>query len=111
MSGPFPEWQEFAILSFTDEFLGRIGFEHQEGTATIWFALRPEAQGYGFASEALLRVISYLADSGLTVVKADCAIENVSSARLLLRCGFVEIPSETSDCRMFRLSLTPTIEK
>lgn len=104
MSGPSPEWQEFAILH-KQTFIGRIGFEHANRVATVWLAIMPDAQGLGFASEALNAVLAYGAGSGMTGFEANCSVANSASAALLLRCGFQEVESTDGDLRQFRRPL------
>lgn len=107
-SGPFPKWQEFA-LEHDGEFIGRIGFEHADGVATVWFALLPRVQGKGFATEALDAVMRYGGASGLRGFEANCAVKNVASANLMLRCGWEEIPSDDPEVRQFRATPPPPI--
>lgn len=101
-SEPFPKWQEFAIEK-DGVFLGRIGFEHGNGAATVWFALLPEFQGNGFAREALTALIEDLRGSEVKCLEANCSVDNVRSGHLLLSTGFEEIESEEEDLRKFKL--------
>ncbi len=101
-SEPFPKWQEFAIEK-DGVFLGRIGFVHGNGGATVWYAMMPEFQGIGFAREALTALIEDLRGSVVDRLEANCSVENVRSGHLLLSTGFEEIESDEEDLRKFKL--------
>jgi RimJ/RimL family protein N-acetyltransferase len=101
-SETFPNWQEFAIER-DGVFLGRIGFQHEGGAATVWYALLPGFQGQGFAREALTALINDLRGLGVERMEANCSVENVRSGNLLLCTGFEEIESDEADLRKFKL--------
>jgi RimJ/RimL family protein N-acetyltransferase len=63
--------------------------EEDPRQAEIGFTLAHEAQGQGFAAEAVARLLAYLfGELQLHRVRANCDPQNESSARLLLRLGF-----------------------
>ena len=101
-SESFPKWQEFAIVR-DGVFVGRIGLEHENGGATVWYALLPEFQGFGFAREALTALIEDLRGSVVDRLEANCSVENVRSGHLLLSTGFEEIESDEEDLRKFTI--------
>ena len=83
---------ELAItLPDDDRYLGRVGLrverpEHRE--ATVWFALRRECWGRGYASEALRGLLDFgFGPLGLHRAWGDCDPRNVRSARVLERVG------------------------
>ncbi|MDP2270195.1 MAG: GNAT family protein [Archangium sp.] len=74
-----------------DRFLGRAGFkierpEHRE--AQLWFTLRHDLWGKGFASEVLPALLDFAFDElKLHRVYGDCDPRNVGSARVMERAG------------------------
>ncbi len=103
-SGDFPTWQEF-ILEADGAWAGRIGFEHAEGRATVWFAILPALQGQGIARTALALLIERVRQAGLNEIWGYCDPENTPSARLMLASGFQEQAPEDSGDRAFCLRL------
>ena len=83
---------EFGLVRRADRLLiGRAGLrvarpEHREGE--IWFVLRRDACGHGYATEAV-RALLQLAFGQLDLhrVWGDCDPRNVGSARLMERVG------------------------
>lgn len=76
-----------------DRYLGRTGLhvarpEHHE--AMIWFQLRRELWGQGYASEAARALVTFgFHELGLHRVYGDCDPRNLASARLMERLGFL----------------------
>ena len=74
-----------------DRYLGRCGLrierpEHQE--AQLWFNLRRDLWGKGYASEATRALLDYAFDTlKLHRVYGDCDPRNVASARVMERVG------------------------
>lgn len=72
---------------------GDIGLRisaHNPHEADVGYALLPEAQGRGIASEALRAICDYgFADRGVKAINAWVLGDNAASARLLERQGFV----------------------
>ncbi|MFJ8260975.1 GNAT family N-acetyltransferase [Rummeliibacillus sp. NPDC094406] len=79
-------------LKETEEIIGTIGFhdwssEHKR--AEIAYALLPEYWGNGYATEAVLKVISYgFNELDLTRIGAVVFTENTASNLLLAKLGF-----------------------
>jgi RimJ/RimL family protein N-acetyltransferase len=103
-SGDFPTWQEF-ILEADGTWAGRIGFEHAEERATVWFAVLPAFQGHGIARAALAQLIDRVRPAGLNEIWGYCDPENIPSARLMMAVGFEEQAREESGDRAFCLRL------
>ena len=83
---------ELAItLPSDDRYLGRVGLrierpEHRE--APVWFALRRECWGRGYASEALRGLLDFgFGTLGLHRAWGDCDPRNVRSARVMEKVG------------------------
>ncbi len=86
------EWLQLAIeLKESGQMIGDCAFHllaEDPRQAEIGFTLARAAQGQGYASEAVTRLLSYLLDElGLHHVRANCDPQNVSSGRLLQRVG------------------------
>jgi len=87
----------------TGEKLGNIGLKLtniKEKTAEVGFMLKEEAQGKGYASEALNLVAEYgFHTLKLNKIAAICSTENSGSYKLLEKLGFVRenfLPQNTS---------------
>lgn len=86
------DWFQFAIeLKQTGVMIGDCGFHtlaEDKRQAEIGFSIAQSYQGFGYATEAVKRVLVYLfADLTLHRVQAICDVENTASARLLERVG------------------------
>lgn len=91
-----PEWRlghwfQVAVERTSDGLLlGDVAFwpDHDGGTVEIGYSLHPDAQGHGYASEAVAALVRALRDRGVATVVAGCDPDNASSIRLLERLGF-----------------------
>jgi len=85
------EWFQFAVTeTATGRLVGDVAAapESDHRTARIGFTLAPEAQGHGFATEAVTGLLGYLFDTrGKHRVVADGDPRNVASVALLKRVG------------------------
>ena len=72
--------------------IGTIGYNNwsaKHKRAEIGYELHPDFWGYGYAKEAVLKVISYgFSELGLTRIGAIVFLENENSNRLLKSIGF-----------------------
>jgi len=89
-----PEWRPghwFQVAVERDgELIGDVAFwpDHDGGTVEIGYSLHPDAQGRGYASEAVAALVRALRDRGADAVVAGCDPDNAASIRLLERLGF-----------------------
>lgn len=73
------------------ELIGRCGLdvtrpEHHE--AMVWYLLRPDCWGQGFAAEAVAALVGFgFGSLGLHRIWADCDVRNAASCRLVERLG------------------------
>lgn len=80
-------------LPADDRYLGRAGFkierpEHRE--AQVWFQLRRDQWGHGYASEALRAVLALAFDHArVHRVYGDCDPRNLASARVMEKAGMI----------------------
>jgi RimJ/RimL family protein N-acetyltransferase len=86
-------WYQFALeLRLDGVMIGDCGFhllEADRRQAEIGFTIAYKYQGFGYGSEAVIRVLDYLFEEmELHRVQATCDPENLSSVRLLERVGF-----------------------
>lgn len=85
------EWFQFAVTeTASGRLLGDVAAspECDPRLVRIGFTLTPEAQGRGFATEAVMALLDYLFHTrGKHRVAADCDPRNVASVRLLERVG------------------------
>jgi RimJ/RimL family protein N-acetyltransferase len=94
MDGPTAdEWYMVAIARpDDDEMVGDLALFLKWGgrTAEIGYTLSPEARGVGFATEAVEGILDYVFDTlGVTRIEASLHPDNVASARVLERTGFL----------------------
>ncbi|MBE2219912.1 MAG: GNAT family N-acetyltransferase [Anaerolineae bacterium] len=85
-------WYQFAVaLKETGAMIGDCAFHtlaHDKRQAEIGFSFARSHQGFGYASEAVNRLLRYLfEDLALHRVTAVCDVKNIASARLLKRVG------------------------
>ncbi|MBM7774747.1 aminoglycoside 6'-N-acetyltransferase [Actinokineospora baliensis] len=83
-------WFQYAI-SLEGALIGDLGVNLHENRmqAEIGFTIAAAAQGRGYGTEAVARVLRHLFDDlGLHRVSAECDPRNEASARLLERVGF-----------------------
>ena len=84
-------WQQFAITDPLGQFLGDIGVRFSAprlAQAEIGFAVRPDIQGRGIASEAVPAMVAQLFAQGRRRVAAVTDVRNRAAQRVLERCWF-----------------------
>jgi aminoglycoside 6'-N-acetyltransferase len=86
------EWFQLGIAAVTEpgRLLGDVGVfvdGDDPRLARVGFTLAADAQGRGYATEAVTAVLDWLFDRGKHRVSADCDARNVRSAALLERVG------------------------
>jgi RimJ/RimL family protein N-acetyltransferase len=86
--------------------IGGIGFKGQpaDGCVEVGYGLAPSARGHGYATEALVALLSVAADHGLSRVVADTTGDNVASQRTLERAGFRQIGTN-GDLHLYEVHL------
>lgn len=87
-------WLSFGISDLVSaEKLGNIGLkivDHEAKIAEVGFMIKLEAQGKGYAAEALALVRNVaLTELGLNKLVARCSVKNAASFKLLEKLGFV----------------------
>lgn len=88
------EWYQLAIATRDrpDVLIGDCAFQPrapEPAIVDIGYTLSPEAQGHGYATEAVGELVRYLFDDrGKHKAAADCDTRNDGSWRLLERLGF-----------------------
>ena len=103
------DWVELAICQ--DEiFIGRVGAAVEGSYSSLWYAVTPEHQGNGYASEAIEALIHIL---GVGSYEIECDPRNIASCRLAERIGFllvsdiqsaVTVKGEVCGSRTYRLT-------
>ncbi|MDP1616444.1 MAG: GNAT family N-acetyltransferase [Phenylobacterium sp.] len=82
---------DFIVETKAGQVIGKVGFW---ADPEIGYILHPDAQGKGYAHEAVSAVIARaFKDRGLNEATADVDPNNTSSRRLLERLGFVVVGS------------------
>ena len=91
-SARLPGWTQYAVELRSDHTLiGDVGVNLHDNRmqAEIGFTVAAQYQGYGYASEAIRRLLEHLfTDDGLHRVSAECDARNLRCVRLLGRIGF-----------------------
>lgn len=92
-----PSGYEFWMIAKKDnkQIIGDIGFHgkpDENGEVEVGYGLVEQERGKGFGFEALKAIIDWvLSQSNVKVVRADCLISNIPSARILAKAGMKEI--------------------
>jgi RimJ/RimL family protein N-acetyltransferase len=70
--------------------IGGLGFKGRPdgGCVEIGYGLAPSARGHGYASEAVIALLTMAADHGVSRVIADTTLDNIASQRTLIGAGF-----------------------
>ncbi len=94
-----PLFGPLQILLADDEMvIGGIGFfgpPDETGTVSLGYGVAPEAEGRGYATEALRALLHHgFADARVRRVLADTAHDNVASQRVLEKAGLRRISSD-----------------
>lgn len=88
--------------------------ENREDTRELGFALNPKYQHQAYMTETVKAVIKYMRVEGIRFVWACCFKDNLSSKRLIERCGFefqntgeyfVETEHRTYESLEFRMDI------
>jgi RimJ/RimL family protein N-acetyltransferase len=76
--------------------IGGLGFKGQpDGSCIeIGYGLAPSARGHGYATEAVIALLTVAADHGLSRVIADTTVDNIASQRTLIRAGFLLVSAD-----------------
>ena len=94
-------------------FIGRVGAAVERTNSNLWYAVSPEHQGNGYASEAVGALIKIL---GGETCEIECDPRNLASCRLAERLGFLvvsdihsaaKIKGEDCGSRTYRLTIKP----
>ncbi len=78
------------LLKGSDEPIGAIdvvGVSEDNKTATIGYVLSYNYWNKGYATEALKEVIKHLFDNGFNVIEAEHHIDNITSGKVMEKCG------------------------
>lgn len=92
-----PSGFEFWMIVKKDNMkvIGDIGFHGKpngKGVVEIGYGLVDKERGTGFGFEALEAIMNWaISQSSVKVIKADCLISNIPSARILEKVGMKEI--------------------
>ncbi len=88
------ERHDFAIIvSAEDQLIGGCAIKLQSATeASLGYAIHPDYQGQGFATEATRRMIDFgFAELGLERVVAQCDVRNAASYRVMEKAGMTRV--------------------
>ncbi len=92
-----PSGFEFWMIVKKDDMkiIGDIGFHgkpNEKGEVEIGYGLVAQERGKGFGFEALKAIMDWaISQNSVKVIKADCLISNIPSARILKKAGMKEI--------------------
>ncbi|WP_133407494.1 GNAT family N-acetyltransferase [Parashewanella tropica] len=86
------EWLALVLEDRQGNFVGYSGFrriDKEYNDVEVGYMLRPSAQGKGFATEALKRVVEWgITEYGIRKFIGYCDIENIGSQRVMQKTGF-----------------------
>jgi RimJ/RimL family protein N-acetyltransferase len=95
-TAPPSGFETWLIVKQADrKVIGDIGFHGRptaSGEAEIGYAIIDTEQGRGFGSEALKAMVAWVRrQANVKVLRAECLINNIASARMLKKAGFCEV--------------------
>ncbi len=89
---PNDQWGPLQVLRLADGMaiggVGCKGAPDDRGRVEIGYGLAESACGQGYATEAVLGLLDWLAEQGVSEVVAECDPGNAPSIAVLRRCGF-----------------------
>ena len=89
---PTDQWGPLQVRRLADGMaiggVGCKGAPDDRGRVEIGYGLAESARGQGYATEAVLGLLDWLAEQGVSEVVAECDPGNAPSVAVLLRCGF-----------------------
>ena len=105
-------------LKSNNRLIGSIGVINENGKLQFGYALSPSQWNQGYATEACTRLMGLLrTQAGVYRIQTFVDIENISSAKVLIKSGlieearlfrwfrFVNQNNEAKDCILFKLPL------
>lgn len=104
-----PDWAEgvqFAVaLRESNRLIGDLYLKREGNSCWIGYTVAPEYAGQGYATEAVLTVLGWLAKNAVQKALAGVEPENVASIRLLERVGFVSAGLDAEGVRLYERAL------
>jgi RimJ/RimL family protein N-acetyltransferase len=99
-------WLNWAIrLGNEGPYIGKLDacLDSPIRATNVGFVFFPEYWGYGYATEALLAVKTVLVGNGIVFMRATVAAQNIASARVLEKAGFIpgNLVTDEIDTREF----------
>ncbi len=89
---PTDQWGPLQVRRLADGMaiggVGCKGAPDDRGRVEIGYGLAESARGQGYATEAVLGLLDWLAEQGVSEVVAECDPGNAPSIAVLRRCGF-----------------------
>jgi RimJ/RimL family protein N-acetyltransferase len=87
-------WYDMGIvLKSTGQIIGGVAldvFDREHDEAACSYLLNRAAWGHGYATEALTEMVRFgFAVLGLQRIADSCDVENIASARVMEKCGFL----------------------
>lgn len=91
--------QWVVVGSGTYEAVGAIGVKGrpQGDSAEIGYGVIPDAEGIGIATESVDAVVAHLLAHGFSTVRAETAVANLASERVLDKAGFARTGRRDTD--------------
>jgi [ribosomal protein S5]-alanine N-acetyltransferase len=96
-TGHAEEWHQGTAyrlsITFDARFIGICDiFDIEQGQGEIGYWLDQTVWGQGFGLEAIKRLVRFaFEDVGLTSIRAGCVDDNIASAKILERLGFIRL--------------------
>lgn len=104
-----PDWAagvQFAVaLRGSNRLIGDLYLKREGDGCWLGYTIAPEYAGQGYATEAVLAVLDWLAKSGVQKALAGVEPENAASIRLLVRLGFVYTGLDADGERLYERAL------
>ena len=99
---------DFLVAEVDGTLVGRVSIRHQlneyllEFGGHIGYAVGPEFRGRGYATEILQQAVARLSELGVDRILVTCEADNLTSARVIEKCGGVLEDIRPNDGTDFR---------
>lgn len=87
---------------YDDQLFGDLFLSQENDSCWLGYTIHPKHARKGYTYEAILGVIPYLKEQGVTHIKACAHPKNEASLNLIIKLGFIEIGLEDNGDRAFK---------
>ncbi|MGE4320397.1 MAG: GNAT family N-acetyltransferase [Acholeplasmataceae bacterium] len=97
---------QLAIVDIdSDQVYGDLFLYQENESCWLGYTIHPKHARKGYTYEAILGVIPFLKEQGITLIKASAHPENRASLNLIMKLGFKEVGLEDNGDRVFEKNI------